>query len=312
MALTLDLLKAQEGLSGLTDEQLTSIVGLSERDEETVINRKYGEMHGQVDTIVATESAIKRNDGEKSSDYLTRALKQMKAAADEGVTLKEANNTLNAQITKLKEDIAKGAGNETLKQELENLRGDLTSAKKVNTELQNSLDKVTNEYKMKLEGFKMESELGTALSGVALKKELPEATKQALLTLAKQNVMAAKHVYDETAGAFIFQNADGTPMKDKSLNNLTVEAMLKAELEKMGVLDAGRQQGGAGGNPPQGGGSGNSTLDLSGVSTQVEATNLIEKYLMAQGHAKSDRDWHNLYEKLYDENKEAILKLRLR
>lgn len=304
MALTLDLLKAQEGLSGLTDEQLTSIVGLSERDEETVINRKYGEMHGQVDTIVATESAIKRNDGEKSSDYLTRALKQMKAAADEGVTLKEANNTLNAQITKLKEDIAKGAGNETLKQELENLRGDLTSAKKVNTELQNSLDKVTNEYKVKLEGFKMESELGSALSRVALKKELPEATKQALLTLAKQNVMAAKHVYDETAGAFIFQNADDTPIKDKSLNNVTVEAMLKAELEKMGVLDAGRQQGGAGGNPPKGGGS--STLDLSGVSTQVEATDLIEKYLMGQGHAKSDRDWHDLYEKLYDENKEAI------
>ena len=40
MALTLDLLNAQEGLSGLTDEQKTALVGLSERDEETTFNRR--------------------------------------------------------------------------------------------------------------------------------------------------------------------------------------------------------------------------------------------------------------------------------
>ena len=42
MALTLDLLNAQEGLSGLTDEQKTALVGLSERDEETTFNRRFG------------------------------------------------------------------------------------------------------------------------------------------------------------------------------------------------------------------------------------------------------------------------------
>ena len=118
MALTIDILKAQEGLSGLTDEQMQSIVGLSERDEETVINRKYGEMHGQVDTIIAAESAIKRNDGEKSSDYLTRALKQMKSLADEGAGFKSTNETLTAEIAQLKKDIAEGKGNEQLKADL--------------------------------------------------------------------------------------------------------------------------------------------------------------------------------------------------
>lgn len=313
MALTVDLLKAQEGLSGLTDEQLNSIVGLSERDEETVVNRKYGELRGQVDTIVAAESAIKRNDGEKSSEYLTRALKQMKAAADEGVTFKTTNADLEAQIVKLKDDIAKGTGNEHLKAELEKIRGDLASAKKVNAELQAAATKAAADFKGKIEGYKMESEIAAALSGLKFKGEFPEATRQALVTLATQNVKNSKHVYDETAGAFIFQNEDGTPMKDTSLNNLTVGDKLKDELTKMGVLDTGRQQGGAGGNPPVGGGGGGAALvDIGTAKTQMEATDAIERQLMAQGHAKSDPDWHTLFAKAYDEHKEVIMKLPLR
>ena len=311
MALTIDILKAQEGLTGLTDEQLSSIVGLSERDEEAVINKKYGELRGQVDTIVAAESAIGRKEGEKSSDYLTRALKSMKAAADEGATFKTTNETLTAEIEKLKKDIAEGKGNEQLKADLDKVQKELAAAKKVNGELQESLTKSAAEYKGKLEGYKMDSELGTAMSGIALKKELAEATKQALMTLAMQNVKGAKHVYDETAGAFIFQDADGNPLKDKSLNNLTVAAMLTAELEKMGVLDTGRQQGGAGGQGGSGGG-GSTTVDLSMARNKMEADDIIERQLMSQGHAKSDADWQELKDKAYEENKAVIEKLPLR
>lgn len=303
MALTIDILKAQEGLSGLTDEQMQSIVGLSERDENDVVNRKYGELRGQVDTIVAAESAIKRNDGEKSSDYLTRALKAMKTAADEGATFKTTNSELQAEIEKLKKDIAEGKGNEQLKADLERVTKELASAKKVNGELQAAATKAAEEYKGKLEGYRMDSEIGAALSGIALKKELAEATKQALLTLAKQNVKGAKHTYDETAGAFIFQDAEGNPLKDKSLNNLTVAAMLTAELEKMGVLDTGRVVGGAGGNGGNGGGNGGgSGVDIANARTKTEAMDAIEKQLMSQGHAKSDSDWQELVDKAWKDN----------
>lgn len=313
MALTLDILKAQEGLSGLTDEQLNSIVGLSERDEQAVIDRKYGELRGQVDTIIAAESAIKRNDGEKSSDYLTRALKAMKAAADEGITFKDTNVTLTAEIEKLKKDIAEGKGNEQLKADLEKVQKELAAAKKINTELQEAQTKAASEYKGKLEGFRMDSELSTALSGIALKKELPEATRQALLRLAKQNVMASKHVYDETAGSFIFQDAEGNPLKDKSLNNLTVANMLTAELERMGVLDTGRQQGGAGGQGGQGGhgGQGGATADLSSAKTQSEAHDIVERQLMEQGHAKSDSNWQETFDQVWKDNLATIEKLPL-
>ena len=248
MALTLDLLNAQEGLSGLTDEQKTALVGLSERDEETTFNRRFGETLGQMDTVIASEGAIGRNEGEKTSEYMARVIRTLKSSADEGAGYKTANETLTAEVERLKKQIENGAADAELKQRVAKLEGDLASAKKINTDLQDSLTKSAAEYKGKLEGYRMESEIGAAMTGIAMKKELPEATKQALLTLAKQNVMASKHVFDETAGVFIFQDADGNPMKDKSLNNLTVADMLRAQLETMGVLDTGRQQGGAGGS----------------------------------------------------------------
>ena len=293
MALTLDLLNAQEGLSGLTDEQKTALVGLSEREEESTFNRRFGETLGQMDTVIASEGAIGRNEGEKTSEYMARVIRTLKSSADEGAGYKTANESLTAEIESLKAKIASGAGNEEIKKELEKLKGELASAKRVNGELQESLTKSAAEYKGKLEGYRMESEIGAAMTGIAVKKELPEATKQALLTLAKQNVMSSKHVFDETAGVFIFQDAEGNPLKDKSLNNLTVADMLRMQLDTMGVLDAGRQQGGAGGNGGNGGGSG-ADVNISSARTKVEADEMMERQLMAQGHAKSDANWGEL------------------
>ena len=304
MALTKDLLNAQEGLN-LTEEQATAIIGLSEREENESLPGKIGKALGDLDTSIAAESAIKRNEGEKTSDYMARVLRVLKTSADEGAGYKTANESLTAEIESLKQKIASGAGNEEIKKELDKLRGELASAKKVNGELQESLTKSAAEYKGKLEGYRMESEIGAAMTGIALKKELPEATKQALMTLAKQNVMAAKHVFDETAGVFIFQDADGNPMKDKSLNNLTVADMLRVQLETMGVLDTGRQQGGAGGNGGNGGGGG-AAVNLSLARTKVEADEMIEKRLISQGHAKSDADWYERFSEARKANKALL------
>ncbi len=119
MALTLDLLNAQEGLSGLTDEQKTALVGLSERDEETTFNRRFGETLGQMDTVIASEGAIGRNEGEKTSEYMARVIRTLKSSADEGAGYKTANESLTAEIESLKQKIASGAGNEEIKKELD-------------------------------------------------------------------------------------------------------------------------------------------------------------------------------------------------
>ena len=310
MALNEQILREQTDL-GLTDAQITAIAALSQKDEDTVFPQKFGEMLGNMDTMIAAKSAITRNEGEKTTEYMGRVLEQLKSAADEGATFKTANTELEATVAKLKDDIAKGTGNEQLKADLEKYKGDLASAKKVNAELQDSLTKKEAEYKGKLEGFKMESEIAAALSGVSIKKEYTETVKQTLLDVAKQKVMAAKHVYDETAGAFIFQNEDGTPMKDTKLNNLTVADMITAELERMQVLDTGRRMTGTGITPnPQS--SVNSSVDIGTARTQAEATDIIERQLMSQGHAKTDSDWGTLFNKAYDDNASVIEKLPLR
>ena len=301
MALTLDLLNAQEGLSGLTDEQKTALVGLSERDEDASFNKRFGETLGQMDTVIASEGAIQRNEGEKTSEYMARVIRTLKSSADEGAGYKTTNAELEAQITKLKEDIAKGAGNEQLKADLEKYKGDSAAAKKVNAELQAEIEKLKAEYKGNLENFRMESEINAAINGVNIKKEYAEPVKKTLLNVAKQNVMASKHVFDETAGVFIFQNEDGTPMKDKSLNNLTVADMLRSQLETMGVLETQRKQTGTGGNdnPP----ALTTNVDLSTARTKVEADEIITKQLMAQGHAKSDADWYTVFSEARKANK---------
>ena len=314
MALNEQILREQTDL-GLTDAQITAIAALSQKDEDIVFPKKYGEMLGNMDTMIAAKSSIIRNEGEKTEEYMGRVLGQLKSAADEGASFKTTNESLTAEIAKLKEDIAKGTGNEQLKADLEKLRGDLASAKRVNGELQESLTKKEAEYKGKLEGFKMDSEIAAAMGGVTLKKELPESAKQALIDTAMQRVKGMKHVYDETAGAFIFQNEDGTPMKDTKLNNLTVADMLTAELEKMQVLDTGRRQGGAGGNgnlPGGNGSGGGASVDIGMARTQSEATDIIERQLMSQGHAKTDADWGTLFNKAYDDNVSVIEKLPLR
>ena len=298
--LDIEILKQQDGLNGLTDAQFQCIADLSKRDEEIVVPKKFGELLGNLDTIIASKSAIGRNEGEKTSEYLTRVMEQMKSAADEGAGFKTANADLTAQIAKLKEDIAKGAGNEQLKADLEKANAALAAAKKVNGELQESLTKKEAEYKGKLEGYRMDSELGAALAAVTLDKTIPEAAKRAILDAAKMTVRNSKHVFDETAGAFIFQDAEGNPRLDKSLKNLSVADVLMEELSKMGVLDTGRQQGGAGGNGNAGGsgnGSGNGSgagVSITTAKTKVEADEIIRRELMAQGHATSDADWYKL------------------
>ena len=52
MALTIDVLRANAALAGLTDEQLTAITTLSVNDENSVIAKKTGEIYGGLDADI--------------------------------------------------------------------------------------------------------------------------------------------------------------------------------------------------------------------------------------------------------------------
>ena len=101
MALNEQMLREQTDL-GLTDAQITAIAALSQKDEDIVFPKKYGEMLGNIDTMIAAKSSIIRNEGEKTTEYMGRVIGQLKTADDEGATFKTANAELEATVTKLK------------------------------------------------------------------------------------------------------------------------------------------------------------------------------------------------------------------
>lgn len=65
MALTIDVLRANAALAGLTDEQLTAITTLSVNDENSVIAKKTGEIYGGLDTDILAVSVSQRTEPKK-------------------------------------------------------------------------------------------------------------------------------------------------------------------------------------------------------------------------------------------------------
>lgn len=92
--LTREIIAANAALAGLTEEQINTIVTLSQNDENAVIGARIGEIYRQMDTTIAEATGVARNGDEKTYLYLARATKTLKEQAD-SVT------GLNAKITEL-------------------------------------------------------------------------------------------------------------------------------------------------------------------------------------------------------------------
>ena len=76
-------------------------------------------------------------------------------------------------------------------------------------------------------------------------------------------------------------------------------------MSSFGVLDKGRQAGGAGSS---GGGQGNgSLLDLSGCKTKVEANKVAQEYLAKKGYTSESEEYQTELDKIWVENKIADL-----
>lgn len=91
-------------------------------DENTVIGTKIGALHGQYDADILGITSIKKKDGEKSYDYAKRVLGEYKTKAESVKTVKAELDAAKAQVTELQSKLEKGAGDETLRQQLKVLK----------------------------------------------------------------------------------------------------------------------------------------------------------------------------------------------
>lgn len=317
MALTAELLQNNTATSGLTAEQISAIVTLSQNDENTVIAQRVGELYGGLDADIFASSGIAKNGTEKTYDYAKRVIGEIKAQAGNASELQNQIANLNKEKSRLEKIIADGGGDAETKKQLKQAQADLADVTNKYAELQNKYDAAESAHAQALHGVRLDGELDRTLGGLKFKASFPEAVTNVIVSNAKAKIkgFASEFIDDGKGGqVLVFKDATGAIMKNPT-NNLypyTAGELLTKELGDMGILETGKQTQGAGtsGNGGNGGNGGMAVLDLSNVRTQLEADEAITKALLAQGLLIGSDEFQEAKTKAWTDNKVTELPFR--
>lgn len=306
--LTVEMLNAQQGLAGLTDEQKQTIATLSQNDENTVIGTRIGEIYREMDSTIKEATGIERDGAEKTYVYLKRATTAFADKFKDYDTLKGQITTLTAEKASLEEKIRNGAADQELKTQLENVRKELQTTKDQFNTLKASADKAKLDHEAALLGLRIDAEMSRAKEGLKFKAGLNQAALDMLVGQAVAKVKGYSPKFEGEAGKEIlrFYDANGVIMNnpENKLNPYTAQELLVKELGALDILDKGKTAGAGGtGNPPTGG----STIT---ASTQVEAMEAISKDLIARGFVKGTSKYEAEVKKMWEENKISSLPLQ--
>lgn len=302
MALTAEVIKANADLANLTDAQLAAITTLSANEENHVINTKIGELHGRYDEDVKSVTGIEKSSGEKTYDYVKRVLADLKTKSVGATKLQSYEN----EIATLKSQIANGKGDEAIRQQLRDAQAELATLK-----TQYEVDKQTwgskeKEFTDKITGIEIDSNFEKAVAGLKFRAGYPESVQRTLLSSAKSAILGAyKPDWVEANGQriMVFRDKNGEILRNKSnsLNPYTADELISEQLKE--VIDNGRIITGAG---TQGQGNGQSgsaeVFNIAGAKTQVEADEIIVKYLMQIGETRGSGSFAEKQKKLRQEN----------
>lgn len=306
--LTNEMLQQQQALAGLTDEQRAAIVTLSKNDEEQVIGNRFREVYNQLDATIARETGIQRNGDEKTYLYLERAARELAGKANSVQGLNDRINTLTTERDRLKKAVEEGAADEKLKKDLAQAVKDLEAIKVQYNTLKTDYDKQKADHANELINFRIDNEIASAKGGIKFKAELPETATSVLLQQAVAKVKALKHEFiDDGQGGqrLVFKDANDAIMRnaEKQLEPYTIGDILTKELKAMGVLDEGRQQPGGGTSAPKVSVTDQGlVIDLSGVRSQTEASEVIAQTLMKQGLTNGSKAFQEAMNKAWADN----------
>ncbi|WP_288795132.1 hypothetical protein, partial [uncultured Megamonas sp.] len=155
-----------------------------------------------------------------------------------------------------------------------------------------------------------------ATAGIKFKADVSEPVKKILLAAAKDEILAKgtpDFIDDGNGGKkLVLRDAAGNTLNNpkNNLNPYTIEELVM-ETSLKDVIDTGRQQPGGGTVPPvKPNGGGGTTLDLSGVKTQLEADTQIEKYLLSTGLTRDNAEFGNKVLEIRNENNVSELPIR--
>lgn len=308
MALTQETIKANTELAGLTDQQVSALVQMSQNDENDVIGRRIGEVYRGMDETIAGATGIARNGDEKTYNYLKRATQELKTKADGVAAHLSEIKELKAEKERLEQLVAKGSGNEEVKSQLEKAKADLVNVQKEFGELKKTNEKQKVDFEKQLLNNKIENELRNATANLKFKTELPEDVTKMILnqTLEKVKGFNPQFIDDGKGGKVLaFHNADGSVIRNAATNLQPFSAaeIITRELTEMKVLDT-QTQGGSGTKPTGQGGGGGSKVNVSGAKSRSEFIELATQNLATQGIVRGSKEYYAEMDKLCAESEE--------
>lgn len=315
MALTPELIKSNERLATLSDEQVSAIATLSVNDEATVINAKVGEHHGLIEADVLQISGIEKNDGERAYDYMKRVMSSYKEQTGSAETLQQTINNQKATIADLNKKINDGSTDEALKQQLTDAKSNLAQLQNQYDADKTAWDKEKEGFSEKITSIQVNSAIGKATSKLKFKAAYPENVQKTLLDSAKATVLSKytpDWVESEGEKVMVFRDEKGEIVRNKS-NSLHPYTAKELITEQLGdVLDGERsKKGGGTGAPPGGGGVEDiEEVDIAQAKTQIEADELIVKHLMQKGVTRGSQEFADQQKKLRNGNNVSKLPIR--
>lgn len=312
--LTVDMLRQNGLLAGLTDDQLNAIATMSQNDENTVIGAKIGALHGQYDTDILGITGITKGQGEKSYDYLKRVLNDYKTQLTSTATIQAQLANANTQIENLKQKLAEGSGDETLKQQLRDAKKLASDLQTQLTQSATDLAKQKEAYEKQIKDIYVDNAFNEAISGLKFKSGITEGIKSVLLKAAKAEILAKgtpDFVDNNGNKVLVYRDAAGNVINNpaNNLNPFTTQELLMQTSIK-DVIDNGISQLGGGTKPITRHDTQVTVLDLSGAKTQVDADKIIESYLLGNGLTRDSAEFASQSMQLRTENKVNELPIR--
>lgn len=314
--LTIEMLRQNTHLSGLTEEQFAAIAEMSRNDENTVIGTRIGELHGQYDTDVFGVTGIAKNQGEKSYDYVKRVLGQYKNELASTATIQAQLANTKAEVENLKGKLANSSGDDVLKQQLKDAKNQVKQLQEQLTTKEADFNKVKADLEGQVKNIHVDYAFNEALTGLKFKAGITPSLQKIILDAAKAEVLG-KGTPDFTQDAagnkvLVFRDATNNIINNpaNNLNPYTVkELLLQTSLKD--IIETEVQQTGGGTVPPTTTTANNKTLlDLTSVKNQVDADKVIESYLLAQGLTRDSSEFADQLTQIRTDNKVSELPIR--
>lgn len=296
----MDIEVIKTNIEGLSDEQYKAIANLSKESEraltESLTKDLTGKIHQSYDEDMKA-LGYEKPQGTKSYEHVKSVI----------TSLKSENDKAQGEIARLQELTKRG--DEGLRKLYEDEQNRVADLQKELKAIQTQKAEMEKDFDGKLRMVKIDGELERAISGMSFNTDIDEGLRKIAVDRAKSELLS-EYTAEVENGVLIFRDAEGK-VKNNPNNGMkpyTATELLAEKSYLKAVLKQGRVVTGAGANG-NGGNADTSYVDISSCKTQMEADDVIAKYLMGKGMVRTTMEFQTEFDKLRKELNVAKLRL---